>query len=727
MKYIAIFILILFYLFDVRGQLPDNVPETPIPYCQNRHLLPVGGGPGYESIIDPNSADVIISNSTTPEEFVAILTNASSGDIIYMRNNVKMDLTGKSNIELKEGVTLASGRGINQNGNDLGAIISTRDFSVHSYERDKDYNRERKAPLFKIQSTKVRITGIRFIGPSNDRCPSLDCLQFEHHMQINNCLLCIRLKSAIVIDTQNGKFERVEVDNCEFTAWPQAAVSVHSDYVISDKLLDDIRVHHNYMYENLQERFGYGTVISHGGYAKIYSNLYRRNRHDIAGDGRPTSGYEAFCNTCLPGSTHQNFDMHANPNTEKEMGAEAGTFIHIHHNYFLDKGDRGLFRSEYNMLIRAVPEVECRIENNVFANSSVAKVIKQRDDSNDTGPQGDRYGHMIILNNVYDHDKYLGWYVHKDWLPKHHYKNICLVASSGDDMMSPLDNSERDQTTVSMNSPVYLRNKIIDYAFGDFDGDGKTEILKTMNGFWYTLPLDASPFNTWKKVKKSEIELNNLHFGYFDANLTSDVFRTNGREWYVSASATSSWEKTQTSNASREDLFYGDFGNNNIHDIFWVHSGKWLLSKDGSQGWDQINSSSYSKKTLWAADFTGDEKHDIMTFKRNRYKISVGATNRWANLSGPRHIFSSNSGFNPHLASSYNLGDFDHNGRVDMIIKAQGRYYISKDGHRDWVRWDTQFLSFEDNAYFNQWTYTPPTHVRSIFSNETLKVNRARQ
>ncbi|MGH7469782.1 MAG: hypothetical protein ACRENP_17675 [Longimicrobiales bacterium] len=80
-----------------------------------------------------------------------------------------------------------------------------------------------------------------------------------------------------------------------------------------------------------------------GGYALIDRNLFNYNRHAIAGDGHPASGYVAQWNLVLsggkkcnngvlgdPGYYEQHFDMHGFK--EGGYGGDAGEIIRIRYN-----------------------------------------------------------------------------------------------------------------------------------------------------------------------------------------------------------------------------------------------------------------------------------------------------------------------------------------------------------------------------------------------------------
>ncbi len=78
---------------------------------------PIGGGPGYRDIIRPADADVVVSSA---RELLDALAAASAGQVVYVSDDARIDLTGVSQIIIPGRVTLAGGRG---RGGSLGALI----------------------------------------------------------------------------------------------------------------------------------------------------------------------------------------------------------------------------------------------------------------------------------------------------------------------------------------------------------------------------------------------------------------------------------------------------------------------------------------------------------------------------------------------------------------------------------------------------------------------------
>jgi hypothetical protein len=106
----------------------------------------------------------------------------------------------------------------------------------------------------------------------------------------------------------------VEIDHNEIFRWRGSAVGVHdSDGRLNLANADAVRVHDNYIHHNQHpssdvcgssvieggHAAGYGVEAADGAYVTIERNVFDWNRHSIAGDGKPGTGYLAFRNLIL--------------------------------------------------------------------------------------------------------------------------------------------------------------------------------------------------------------------------------------------------------------------------------------------------------------------------------------------------------------------------------------------------------------------------------------------
>jgi hypothetical protein len=154
---------------------------------------------------------------------------------------------------------------------------------------------------------------------------------------------------------------RLEVDNCELSGWSHAAVFL-------SKGANQTHVHHSYIHHNQRSGLGYGVCLDQSR-ALVEANRFDFNRHDIAGTGRPETGYEARYNLVGPNAYSHNFDMHGG--ADRKDGTDvAGDLIQIHHNTFQAA-------NVTSVLIRGRPREQADVHHNVFPQPSADKAVRQ--------------------------------------------------------------------------------------------------------------------------------------------------------------------------------------------------------------------------------------------------------------------------------------------------------------------------------------------------------------
>ena len=288
---------------------------------------PIGGGPGYRDI--KTRGDFTVK---TPAELLAALKAAKPGQVIFVPDGVEIDLTGQRALALPAGVTLAGTRGLNGS---PGARLFTTQRST--------------SPLFATAGNDVRLTGLRFEGPSPERDR-------------------IAENSTFLSTNEHG----LDVDNCEIYQWNISGVSAGSG-------ASSVRVHHNYIHHCQRSGYGYGVSLSASG-VRIIANRFDWCRHHIASTGLPGSSYEAAYNLVLPNANGHYFDMHGGRDRGDRTDI-AGDWMNVHHNTF--QGDQRA------VVIRGVPSQGAEIHHNWFAKpakDTVASGGNTRVYRNQTGP-----------------------------------------------------------------------------------------------------------------------------------------------------------------------------------------------------------------------------------------------------------------------------------------------------------------------------------------------------
>lgn len=293
--------------------------------AQADEIGPIGGGKGYTRIV--TKGDFTVENL---DQLLDALSKAKAGQVIFIPGETMIDCTARVYIEelvleIPRGVTLAGNRG--HDGSKGGLIYS---------------DALKTRPLIRAMGPDVRITGLRIQGPNPKRY--LD----HHHRSFaegRGHEYYYKFPTSVGIETDHP---RLEVDNCEITAWAHAGVYLKDG--------EGHHIHHCSIHHCQYAGLGYG-VTHNTASSLIERNLFDFNRHSIAGTGRPGCTYEARHNVELGTSLSHCFDMHGG--RDRKDGTDiAGTKILIHHNTFR--------APQTPIVIRGVPQDECRVAHNWF-------------------------------------------------------------------------------------------------------------------------------------------------------------------------------------------------------------------------------------------------------------------------------------------------------------------------------------------------------------------------
>jgi hypothetical protein len=314
---------------EVKGQVYGAKPDK---------RGPIGGGIGYGSIT--TGGDFEVENL---DELIDALSKVKSGQTVFIKGEAEIDLTADVYIdqfflEIPAGVTLAGNRGHNGS---KGAILTSDAL---------------KTPiLIKVGGADTRITGLRVRGPNSKR-------YMRHHKRSFS-------KDGLGRDyyyklpTSNGIVatgDRLEVDNCEITAFAHAGVYLRAGI--------GHRIHHNFIHHCQYHGLGYG--VSHDKSSSLIEfNQFNANRHSIAGTGSMESEYIARHNVELGIASSHCFDMHGGRD-RKDGSNIAGRKIVIHNNTFLVPDQQAV-------VVRGEPVDTCEIYQNWFPmHAEVRKVVR---------------------------------------------------------------------------------------------------------------------------------------------------------------------------------------------------------------------------------------------------------------------------------------------------------------------------------------------------------------
>ena len=166
--------------------------------------------------------------------------------------------------------------------------------------------------------------------------------------------------------------------------------------------------------------------------------------------------------------------------------------------------------------------------------------------------------------------------------------------------------------------------------FGDFDGDGRTDVLAVHGQSMQVSWAGSSP---WFTLAATRATLADLAIGDFDGDHFSDVFAANGREWTYASRGTTwthlAWQSLRTS-----DVRLGDFTADGRTDVLGVIGGAWQIVRGGGAGAFELlgPARTATMAGLVVADFDGDAFADVARSTGSAWQISSRGTGAFSAL-----------------------------------------------------------------------------------------------
>ncbi len=574
------------------------------------------------------------ANAAARDQLLDALRQAKPGQVIYIRDDAEIDLSGEWEIEIPAGVTLASGRG--REGS-LGARLYTKT--------------QEKRTLFQVTGGGVRITGLRIQGPSVE-IDGPGCEQIDP--------TGIRITHTISETNPDPVHRRVEIDNCELWAWQWAAIATQG--------VTGVHVHHNHIHHNRREEktedgmgcgkankthygLGYGVVTSQG-HVLVEANIFDNNRHDIASNGKPGSSYTAKYNLVLDGAIQHSFDMHGGK--DRNDGTDiAGDVIEIHYNTFLQANKPAV-------KIRGIPQCGASVFHNRFRHTLEQDAIQQ------CGT-----GNLLASNNQFGVNFFPMWRISYSGRSFWTWRRFDL-APMASMRVGDFDGDQQDdlfhiaglQWRVSAGArqpwkhQVFLAQTVDQLAFGDFDGNGITDAFCPLGETWW---VSWGARQGWASINIVDPAppLDQLGFGDFDGDKHTDVFYADAQGWHVSWSGQSSWVPINPKMVGFrvDQLGFGDFDGDGKTDVFYADGQTWWVSKAAVEEWEKLNASKRTLDQLGFGDFNGDGITDVFYADGKKWQVSWGGKTLWEKIND-----------NPARLGELIFGDFNGDGATDTLV-----------------------------------------------------------
>ncbi|WP_117209853.1 FG-GAP-like repeat-containing protein [Allorhizocola rhizosphaerae] len=416
------------------------------------------------------------------------------------------------------------------------------------------------------------------------------------------------------------------VDNNELYGWSHGAVYV--GYTIEARIRD------NYIHHNRRTGLGYGVVLYNDSSAVIEDNTFVQNRHAIAGNGLRTQRYEARFNLVVDNARSHGFDMHGENETQDNGAQYAGDVIHIKHNSFRSS-------AEAAVAIRGRPYTGAWVSGNCFAHGGSSSAVVQRHFTGNLFIGSNTYG--TTTTNCHNSGRRVAWRISSggtaSWSAMAPYTFDVSEVGFGD-----FDGDGRTDVFRATGSRWYYSpggqgpwvagassgSRLSSLRFGDFNGDGRTDVFTVIDGRWH---YSSAAATSWQPLAISSDPLASLRFGDFDGDGTTDVFRADGTRWYYSSAGRSSWTALNTSGFTVESLRFGDFNGDGMTDVFRTNGSQWYYSSGGTGSWTALATSSVPLEALRFADINGDGTTDVFrTDGTGWHYFATGHSSSWIAL-----------------------------------------------------------------------------------------------
>jgi VCBS repeat protein len=432
----------------------------------------------------------------------------------------------------------------------------------------------------------------------------------------------VEIKGTVPIECDDG--DDTTTDDCDRPGARWGPKREAADSYTGPRMNPDdapkVQVANNYIHHNARSGGGYGVSIHNSAYATITGNVFEYNRHSITSSGYSFSGYTARFNYMQEGGFQYpapngywgpHLDVHGTENFKEHSwaGGIAGEY-----HLVADNTIRG--EQQYNC--EGIPRCRTRMAltlrgrptEGLFFKRNVVVMTRKESIDRDPGEDPD-------LQDVTD----AAFNIHRDG--NKYDTDYSSRLETGD-----FDGDQRTDVFLSNGTGWFFSRAGIrpweflrpspvleqDLGFADIDGDRATDVLKRAadgtisyyrNGFSDPQPLTTPPIT-------APVPMSQIRFGDFDGNGRTDLFYTKDKQWNVLYAGSRQWTKTQTSNARVEQLLLGEFDDVRGTDLAAVRNGGFSYSSASTGSWTRMNGK--LRPTLEgavAADFDGNGRTDI--------------------------------------------------------------------------------------------------------------------
>lgn len=437
----------------------------------------------------------------------------------------------------------------------------------------------------------------------------------------------------------------VEVANMEVAGWGGSAIRVDDLVHFNGTnptqapanilvVIHDNYIHHNQHSTSGGHALGYGVVVSDGAFAEIYQNVFDYNRHSITASGN-AGGYNAIRNLLLKGGGFHNglferdihiMDVHGTescpniPTSEGTVGgAAAGAGAGVVIGGLIGGPIGGLIGGIIGGIVGGV--------GGYYGSQATHTLFNC----------GDAGFQFYMEENSFQYNKTTDLKIRGKPRSKAVISANIFARATKDDAIQL---ETQDNVTVT-GSNFYNDDTFGQYGVCDVDGDGVDDlVLMTGVTWWYS----SSGIYPWSYLKQDPAVLKDVKLGDFDGDGRCDVLKDGGNgNWMIASGATADWKLYGNYLAPLNVVAFGRFdpaspdtspGIRRPTHAFWRGDGGFWFVTPLTQpgGWTLVQTSSFPFSSLRFGDFTGDGVTDVLANEANHWAISNAARGSWQKL-----------------------------------------------------------------------------------------------
>lgn len=651
---------------------------------------PIGGGAGYNDIVDAQASGLITVASAdfaSLKSAVDAAGNSSTAKTVYVPDGFEIDMTGQLPLKIPANVTLASGRG---NGNSQGAMLY-----ITSNRASAHY-----APILLTGGENVKITGLRIRGVDGSRLSNAANLStgiavIHHDAEVSNNEIYNFNHAGVYATTEAQLYKAEPAGSFETEKKSRAAG-------------DDLHLHHNFIHNNYGAGQGYGITVS-AVEVLVEGNYFNYGRHAVASTGIPGSAYEVRFNVFGKRFEFYPIDMHGGADSN-DGSNDAGDWAVVHHNtfYWTQQYTGVPTSSPGGIHFSGQPRQGAWVFNNWYDSRNIQ--LDQNDGVTQIVPMDPTDVSDAMVAEVPE--------PHLTSFRKniYSYQTIttslnpctpnCYVYAPGEMIANDIYeyNNRTGRATWGQVTPVTGESTKV----GDFDGDGLLDLLtiqsdghfkvqRRMKGAGY-----GSPLSWYVNDANDTLDVNSFKVGDFNGDGKADLLSIDGGKLQVWLAGTFSFGKVagapsyaSTTEASHirigdfDGLYGADvvtFDKNNDFTVFLSDGNGNLAAgtKWGANGGYIADGNRYR-----IADVNGDGRSDIVSFEHVGYYVWSAQQNN--QFSGVGQWGSNGAALAP---TQYHVGYANGDAKVDVIS------FESNGGRYQWTSNNNAF------NWFGEWFYS---------------------